>query len=354
MEKEQKELIKQGVDKTNKPSFLINSKRSGTLTSNKIYNHFLKIVLKEYEVGGNHNGIFYTTIPQIKNYIGGKNLSNREIWNNIKLLQNTQIEHIEDYDKKDKNWSSYQLMGSCEYTLMKDLIEFDMSPIFLKKLMELKENGNLLYAALEDRFIKNFSYKHSLVLYEYLKDYQGQIRLKKPLSFYRKLLNLEDKYPQWKSFKNYVFERSFKEILEKTNLNFTYEYEKDRINNEWYVRVDFKKSLQDSKNLFGYKDFQRTFKSICMVDKLQIPTKKGTMFINENGLVCSLESNKPIHKEDGKIFWEKLYNNNYLLNEEKIYKLLGTNKEEFEVVEYQTREQNNYKKVNNDLEEFDI
>lgn len=348
--KNDKEILKQGIDKTNKPSFLINAKRVGTLMSNKVYNHFLKIVLKEYEVGGNHNGIFYTTMPEIKQYISGKNVSNKDVWDSIKLLQNTQIEHIEDYEKKDKNWASYQLMGSCEYTMLKDLIEFDMSPIFLKKLMELKKNGNLLYAALEDRFIKNFNHKHSLVLYEFLKDYEGQHRIKKSLSFYRTLLNMEEKYPAWKSFKKYVFERSFNEILEKTNMNISWEYEKDKINNEWYIRVDFKKSIKEQKQLFSFEDFKRTFIAISVRNEKSFRFKGEELTINENGYIVYLGNRKSLHPSQALEIWERLYNKNYLVDEEKFYRVFKTTKEDFEMVEYMTREEER-KIINEDLEE---
>lgn len=236
-------LINQTKENTNKPSFLIATKRTGTLVSNKIYNHFLKIVLKEYEVGGNHDGIFYTTMEEIKQTMNLGKTNNKQIWAAIEQLQTTQIKMTGFYNKRDRyDRKSFVLLGSAQASIMKGLIEFSMDKIFLNFLMELKENDTLLYAKLEDKFIKDFKLKHSLVLYEFFKDFAGQKRINMTEQELRELLNLENKYNSY-DFNRYGIKKSIDEINKKTTLKIKYKIE---------TEIDRSNAKPEKKNIFKF------------------------------------------------------------------------------------------------------
>lgn len=249
-----KEIIKQPKTATKKPSFLINQRRKGDLVTNKIYNHFLKIVLQELKRDGNHDLIFYTTMEDIKQKMNLGTTNNNRVWEKIRDLQDTKLEQLGSYDKKDKfdekGKGSYHILGSVEYSeCIKGLITFDMSPLFVRHLMKLDEDNNTLFARLEDKYITNFKIKNSLVLYEFFMDYKGiKNGINKTEENLRILLDLEEKYKEFKDFKK-VINKSVDEINEKTNLNIDVNIVKE-LNKEKGIRENiFKIKITDLEKI---------------------------------------------------------------------------------------------------------
>lgn len=328
-------LLHQTDDSTFKPSVLIHLKRKGTLISQKLYNHFLKIVLDEYQIDGSHNGIFYTTMRDMKEWLGKtKGKTNKEILNAIKTLQSNQMEIIKGYDKENlsgADWSSYQLLGSVKYYNKKQgVIQFSMDNIFLQDLVKLNEEAsknnrkNILYAKLEDKYIKNFTHIHTLGMYEFLKDWESYpTTLVKSFDFFIELLGLENKksYSKAKYFKFHVLEKILPEIQENTNFDFKYSYiegtgiEKGK----WYIAFDF------ATNKLSFPDFKTTIVHFYTGQSFNY---EGNYTVNDKGFLEYTKDGKSLIPANAMEIWKKLYKS-YYSNPEKFIQKTKLSEEDF-------------------------
>ena len=100
--------------------------------------------------------------------------------------------------------------GNIEITLSKSLEPF---------LLQLRGN----YTAYPFREILSLSGKHSIRLYEYLRSflYKGYARVS--IQELKKILNIENKYKDWRDLKKTVIDPSIHEIRMKTFLDVSYE-----------------------------------------------------------------------------------------------------------------------------------
>jgi len=313
--------LHQEIDTTNKPSFTINTKRKGSLPSQKLYNHFLKVVLSEYVLNdkrGNHDKIFYTTMTEMKNHLGWskKTKGNDKVWEYIKELQSNQLEVITDYTKETPNggkWASYPLLGGCRYTILDDLIEFDMSSLFLRELTNLDEkNGRILYAKIEDRFIKNFKNPYSVSMYEFLKDNEYKYNLKLDVEIFRELLDVGEKHKDWRNYKRYILEKPLQELKEKTTMNFEYRYINgtgiDKGNH--YIEFKFhpKNEFIQDKGEISKDEFIQTMK--FFYQKTGFTLNGFKYLFNEKGYLTT-KTGKNLMPDEGLEVWTRLYKKYY-------------------------------------------
>ena len=237
-----KGLLKQNKSYTNKPNFLINIVRNGTPTSFILFNHFYKIVLSEFDFNNSNtsqSNIFYTTMSDIKKSLGldVEDKNHTFIYNSIDIMMQTSIELIQTYNKIDKisqeeyqTWSKrgkFNIISAfSEVNDKKGTFAFEIPNLLLEHLKKLKEQRNLIYTKLFDSCITQFKLGHSIPLYEKLKEHQKLTKMKISLEDLREYLNLKDKYKKPIDFKRYVIEKTLEEILNISDLKFTYKIEK--------------------------------------------------------------------------------------------------------------------------------
>ncbi|MEA3354821.1 MAG: replication initiation protein [Campylobacterota bacterium] len=320
---EQKDLLKQTDFQTNKPSFLINQRRKGNLTTNKIYNHFLKIVLREY-IPGEHPGIFFTTFKELKEKQALKKITHDDIKRYIKDLRDTSLEQLDDYDLKDRCEYQFSILGSVSY-LPKGYIQFSMDQLFLNHLKEIKENQrNLIYAALEDEYIKNFSCKHTLKFYEYFISHQYKKFLEVSVDTLKQLIDIDSKssYDLLSNFKNKILIPVIEEIEFKTNLEIDYEICKSIQDVKLVDMVKF--SIRVVKcELLTPKQFKNSF-IFWWREKLlnePIKIKNDKVKLNKNDYLVR-EINKPLNRFQSQAIKDEIeyFEEEYTNIESKYYK----------------------------------
>lgn len=353
-----KNVLSQGTKTTNKPNFLINIKRKGTLTSNRAYNQLLKIVLRDYYLGdkkGNQDNIFYISKEELKLACGTK--KNQDIKEGLDILLSSHVEMVEYYDKKDKpEGADWKKMGKCvllaayQEEWFGEMIEFEIPFTLLNYLEKLYLEKRLTYTQLEDKFLTSLKKKHSLILYEKLKEHRGQFKLKISYNDLIELMGLQDSksYKEDKIFKRSVLKPSLEEILKTTNLNFDWTTSKN--SNISYLEVEYKKSKRELKGLLEFYPFIRTFRGMFQVLNREKGVYKGftigeitnqPLTINKEGYFAYQENLKEkFDKDMAEDIWNYLYRK-YLENEDLIYKVLETNKEEFEEANYHIKSAQN-------------
>lgn len=333
----QNQLLTQSEKHLNKPNFLINIERPKSLVSNKIYNHFLKIVLTEYDFSdknGNQDNIFYTTIQDIKEQckLSKKSSNYAFIYDNIRVLKNQNIKVVEYYDKTDKldapkikKLSEMNLISGFTSFVEDGFISFEIPNILLDHLKQLKEQRQLIYTQLNKQFLNSFKHSYTYILYELLSEYRKAFKLKKSFTDLRQLLNLNDKYTRQRDFK-LVIEKSMSEIENITDLKFNYEITKTKIDGkfEYFLLVNFQKISTLTFDIFK-KAFLHASKSVDV--EMKSKYHKSGLTINNRGYIVEINNNRLIDSEDAIKVWQSLFKT-YQKSPQPILDLLAIDEEE--------------------------
>ena len=97
---------------------------------------------------------------------------------------------------------------------------------FPKPILDVIKEPNM-FVKLDLFVTRGLTSKHSLVLYEVLKDYKNLKDFRIDLENFRKLVGLAPKsYPKFPMLKKRVIDVAMKEINEKTDIRISYELEK--------------------------------------------------------------------------------------------------------------------------------
>lgn len=339
------ELLKQGEEHLNKPNFMINIERPKNLTSNKIYNQFLKIVLSEYDfedTQGNQDNRFYITMEDIKTSCNlSKKHSNYEfIYQSIRELKQHSITIMEYYTKVDKptktdikRFTEANLISAWSGMVEEGYLYFEIPNMLLDHLKGLKQDNNLIYTQLNNEFINNFKHTHSLTMYELLKEHQKVFKFKRSFTELRKVLNLsETQYKVNADFKRYVIEKSLKEVLNTTDLEFDFEFKKERSFGkkiENHLLVTFK-----AKDHLTFNVFKRTFLHIAqdrpdLSMSSKVYRQSTHLTINKKGYIVERESDLILDTTEAIKVWQSLFKV-YKKKPEIILRLLNITKEDFD------------------------
>jgi len=317
LNKETEPIIKQELEKFNKPHILVKIALNKALTARdkKIYNIFVRelLMLNLRQFKNNEISLSISKISQI---LG---ISTRtELYKSIEKLRNTDITFEGNASKTfSKMISSYTRPShnnSKEYKSENLTIRFDT------KLTETILRYADKYAKLDLSDINSLRISHSITLYELFirglgtRNYQKQHYTEQEL---RKYLHLVDKYLDIKLFNQKVVKNSINELNEKTHLTVKYKRVKQNSINIYKFEVKqeiqynfnkFKRTILDNvcyRNItFRYKNNEYTF-SKDLNDK-----KPQYLIINTN-------TDKTLYREKAEEIWSFMY------------KLLCENIEEF-------------------------
>lgn len=338
----QQTLLKQGDKHLNKPNFMINFERPKNLVSNKIYNHFLWIVLSEYDftdTEGNQDNRFYTTIDEIKTKCNlSKKSSNYDfIYDSIRELKKHEIRVVEYYDKPDKpdvqkikRLSEFNLISGWSGYVEDGFIYFEMPNMLLDHLRTLKEQRQLIYTRLNNDFLNSFKHSHSLALYELLKEHEKAFKMKKSFSDLKELLGIEPtKYEKPRDFRRFVIEKAFDEILKTTDLNFSYDIKRERNGRgfEHYLMVSFGKS-----NHLTLTTFKKAFLHVAKTrEDLGFKAEGLELAINAKGFLVNYDTGRSIDNEVAMKVWHHIFTN-YGKKPENTLKVLNIGAADFDEV----------------------
>lgn len=336
-------ILKQSENHTNKPNFLINIERPKTLTSNKIYNQFLKVVLSQYDFEdkqGIQDNRFFLKMDDLRDSCNISKTKNYDfIFENIDLLLKKQITILEEYKKKDKpdekklkKISRMNLISAWSGEVEDGHIFFEMPNMLLDHLKQLKEGKNLIYTQLNDKFINNFKHSHTVALYELMKEYQKVYKMKMSYTELRKNFGLDKKqYAKPTDFKRYVLVKALDEIMEQTDIDFDYEIKKERNKEreiEYFLLVNFKETKQISFNIFK-KSFLHAAKGNDLTMKSKEYKDRKPLTINKKGYIVEKNGTTVLSTEEASKVWQSLY---FVFNSkpENIFGLLSIEQSEFE------------------------
>jgi hypothetical protein len=251
LNKENEPILKQELEKFNKPHILIKIALNKALTARdkKIYNIFVRellmLNLKHFE-----NNEIYLSISKISKTL--RITTRTELYKSLEKLRNTDI-IFEGYNSKTfaKMISSYTRPSennSDEYKAENLTIRFDT------KLTETILKYADKYAKLDLNDINNLKISHAITFYEMFirglgtRNYQKQHYTEQEL---RKYLHLNDKYLNIKLFNQKVVKNSIEELNNKTHLNITYKRVKE--NNAHIYKFEIKQ-----ETLYNFNKFKRT------------------------------------------------------------------------------------------------
>ena len=131
----------------------------------------------------------------------------------------------------------YHFIDSFEWFHNQDIIKVEFHKDILPMLVDLKTNF-LTYSVLD---LKELKSKYSMVLYKYILSYIRQYKTKEipiEISEIRKVLNLKNKYKEFKYFKRYVLDVFIKEVNSSNCLPYLVQYVK-RVRNRKVETIVF-------------------------------------------------------------------------------------------------------------------
>ena len=201
-----------------KDSNLTSIYASGKLTAiqKKAYNAFIYVAKKLLKDDKNKH-IFEMRVVDLKEMINDKSTSSTQLKNNIRVLQDMRVEYNILKKGKEISWDGFHLMAGVK---IKDgIIKFN----FAFQVLELIQNPSI-YAYLDLRIIKQLENKHSISLYEILKDYVNLKNITFKIEEFKKAIDLQEiQYSRFNNFRDRVLTPAIEEINSKTDLKVSYE-----------------------------------------------------------------------------------------------------------------------------------
>lgn len=199
---------------------------------NKLVIKSNKLIEARYQLSLNEQKIILYAVSKLDTTKDKFNILEIQTREFIELLNTSQFRYVEirelvsnlmskqiriETDKRDlvANWVS-----SIDYIKDTGLIELEFSEKLIPYLLQLKEQftryqlENILY-------LKN---KHSIRIYELLKQYQKIGKREFTVDELKKILMLEGKYEQFRDFNKSVLKQTMEEINEFTDLNIDIKY----------------------------------------------------------------------------------------------------------------------------------
>lgn len=186
-----------------------------------------KLIEARYELTLNEQKLILYAVSKLDTKKKRFNILELETREFIELLGTSQFRYTEvrelitnlmskqvriENDKRDlvANWVS-----SLEYIKDEGMIELEFSEKLIPYLLQLKERFTR-YQLKNILYLKN---KHSIRIYELLKQYQKIGKREFTIDELKKILMLEGKYEQFRDFNKSVLKQTMEEINEFTDLN---------------------------------------------------------------------------------------------------------------------------------------
>jgi len=212
--------------------------------------------------------------------------------------------------KNPNNFKKFALLRDTEY---KDgLLTADLSPNLLPYIKEAQEK---LFTRFKIQNIKPMTSSHAIRIYLLLKQYDDTGWREMSLDDFKKIMELEYKYPRIYDLKKYVLEVAKRQINENTDIEIDYELIKQ---GRKYTKIKFKikskekekkKSIQTDNRIPNKKDTFNTFRQdilskvsendVILLDDKTFEIKDNLLYLND----------KLLSKEEALEQWKELYNN---------------------------------------------
>jgi plasmid replication initiation protein len=264
-----------------KHSSIIQMSNATTMLQRKSYNALLRIANEHLKKDENKR-IFEVNIGKMKSLIWDQAINNKHLKGMLKQMQNTNVEYNILWKDKQEVRGSFNLLSRVQTENIDNpnigLIKFEFPSIVLSWISNPR-----LYAKLDLFLMKSLESKHTIALYELLKDYQNLWKLYLAIEWLRKILSIKPKqYTSISMLKRKVLDVAIAEINEKTDLTVDYTIEKEWRSVSWiwfYIGYKHKKSLGIQEDTFVINDNQNT-DLLKEVMQFWIPEGKAKEIVN--------------------------------------------------------------------------
>jgi plasmid replication initiation protein len=184
-------------------------------------------------------------------------VSDNDFYRKVKVWSKNLLSNVLIFKGENNRELQVTWLSSAEYMPDEGCVELEFSPKLKPFLLQLKKH----FTAYELVNIISLKRIYSIRLYELLKQYQKIGSRKFKLDELRKILMLDDgEYKGFKDFKRWVLLPAQKELIEKTDISFTWSEEKDWrsvIAIEFFIKnqkrpdngVENNKSLEEEKQV---------------------------------------------------------------------------------------------------------
>lgn len=208
-----------------KASSLVQISNIATLVQRKAMNAMV-CVAKDILKRNPDQRIFKCDLGLIKRLCGLSNNDNKGLKEGLRALRNLSIEYnILNKDKSKQRW----IFSFLAYAEINELGKGKASEFtfeFPSIILDVVKKPNM-YVTLSLLVIRGLSSKHSIALYEFLKDYIKLGKISCSIEDFRKLMGIkEGQYVYSTMLRKRVLEIAVKEINEKTDIEVAYELEK--------------------------------------------------------------------------------------------------------------------------------
>jgi len=317
LNKENEPILKQEIEKFNKPHILVKIALDKALTTRdkKIYNIFIRellmLNLKQFKTN-----VINLSITKISQLLGVT--TRTELYKSLDKLRNTDISfENEAIITFPKMISSYTRAKNNQKDSLRILFDTDLTDTILKY-------GNR-YAKLDIADINSLKITHSITLYELfirsLGTYTNQ-KLHYTEQELRKYLHLQDKYLDIKLFNQKVVKNSIFELNNKTKLKVTYKRVKENDINiyKFHIKQElvynfskFKKTILSNEY---YQDIVFKYKNTSYAFYKDLEDKKPQY------LIVNARTDKTIVREKAEEIWTYMYELLNKSDKEFIYKFI--------------------------------
>lgn len=199
-----------------KHSSIIQMKSVATMLQRKLFNSLLWIANEELKKDSGARA-FQTTIGQLKSLIWYDD-NNKYLKQLLKQMQGTNVEYNILGKDKQEVWGSFNILSWVQTENINNpnlwIIRFEFPHIVLSNISNPR-----LYAKLDLFLMKSLESKHTIALYELLKDYQNLGKLLISIEWFRKIMAIKDsQYTSITMMKRKVLDVAVSEINQKTDL----------------------------------------------------------------------------------------------------------------------------------------
>lgn len=164
---------------------------------------------------------------RIRDLIERSGSKSEDLYNRGKEICDKLLDQSIRVQRESKNgervYTGVNLLSKCEYVEGRGLIKARFTEDMRPFLLQLK-NRFTMYLL---QFFLKLDRKHSMRIYELLKMMEFVKVLSISVKEFREILGLENKYEQFSALRRYVIDRAQREIAEKTDIQFTYNVERD-------------------------------------------------------------------------------------------------------------------------------
>lgn len=225
MKYEQVPLFEKSYFEIKKHSSIVQMSNIATLQERKVMNALLWIA-KDTLKRSPDDRVFNTEVGTLKRLTGLKQNDNLELKDALRNLANMAIEY-NIMHKDDANERGIFRFIS-EVKIKEEWIGKSTNIIFEfpTSILETIKNPNM-FVTLDLMIIRSLESKHSIVLYEFIKDYLKLWKLRCIISDFRKLMWIQDnQYKNFAMFRKRALDVAINEINEQTDIIVSYTLEK--------------------------------------------------------------------------------------------------------------------------------